>query len=97
MQDQGVGHLLSNVQSTLDHDKSIESSSKVTNAKNNIQVVDNLFDFSDLQNVCKLTFQDSLISATTNIINEQLGFVKIDDDEIISVIETINCNEINDW
>ena len=46
---------------------------------------------------CKLTTKYTLISATQTIIDKQLGFVKLDGNEIISIIETINSNETNDW
>ena len=41
---------------------------------------------------CKLTTQDTLISATQDLIKEQLGFVKLDENEIIPIIEMINHN-----
>ena len=85
VQELGIKHLRSNVQSSFKH-----SIDKVKNTSVN--------PFTDhLLNDCKLNFQDNLISATKEIIDTQLGFVKLSDDEIKAVIATINCNEINDW
>ena len=69
---------------------------KNQNNNNIMQIGDNPF-AELLRKVCKLIFQDNLISKTKEIIDIQLGFVKLSDDEIKAVIEIINCNELNDW
>ena len=69
---------------------------KNQNNNNIMQIGDNPF-AELLRKVCKLTFQDNLISKTKEIIDIQLGFVKLSDDEIKAVIEMNNCNELNDW
>ena len=61
-----------------------------------MQIGDNPF-AELLRKECKLTFQDNLISKTNEIIDTQLGFIKLKDNEIKAVIETTNCNELNDW
>ena len=59
---------------------------------------DNYNPFAELfKQQCNLIMEDTLISATQVLIEKQLGFVKLGYNEIISIIETINCNERNDW
>ena len=43
-----------------------------------------------------MTYQDNLISATKEIIDAQLGFIKLSDDEIKAVIAKIDYNKLND-
>ena len=49
------------------------------------------------QPIIKINLDESLIAAIEEVIDEQLGQVKLSKDDILSVIKEVNDKEMKDW